>query len=165
MRKIRFKDHYRHLLQLIFMICIAPIVSWFFLRTEENITAIDHIEILSPFIILIIVPTLVIHINYYLKSRKLSVLCTPSFIKINDAETEIIIDSSTVEKIEYHLSYSVSEKRLQWLPWDYYRHVVIHLKDGSSLILTSLLLRNDEFDFFNRNDFETEIHRSLFRLA
>ncbi len=165
MRKVRFKDHYRHLLQLIYMICLAPLVSWFFLRTEENNTIIDHIWILSPFIILVIVPALIIHINYYLRSKELSVLCTPTFIKIDDGKAEYVVDFSTVDRIEYHLSYSVFEKRLQWLPWDYYRHVKIYLKDGTVLTLTSLLLKDEEFDFFYRNGFELDIHKSLFRLA
>ncbi len=165
MRRISFKDHFRNLYQLLIMLCLVPVALWFFSELENDLIPLEYLLLLLPFVVFLLLPTLMIHINYFLKNNKMKVTIGPDFIKLNKKGANYIIDSSTVKNVEYHLSYAVFDRRFLWLPWDYYRHVKIHLKDGTALTLTSLLMLDEDFDFFYRNDFDVEVYKNLFRLA
>jgi len=112
-------------------------------------------------IIGIVIPTFLLHIRYYLINFRVGISIDNEILTVNYRNTKKIVTPQNTIRVDDYLSKSIAEQRLKWLPWDEYRHVKLHLNDGTIIILTSLLI--DDFDFFYRNGFSIKEHKNIFR--
>lgn len=103
----------------------------------------DYYIICSFFFILLFVPQLILHIQYYRRDRKRIFYYTPDEQRLglrldNGQLLEFTFDD--IEYIERNKSRPLAEKRMLWFPWDSYHYSVIHLKSGGRILITSLLV-------------------------
>ncbi|MDM8178165.1 hypothetical protein QT327_28035 [Olivibacter sp. 47] len=131
-------------------------------KTNERI---DVFFIISIFLFTItVVPTIVVHLNYYTVNRG-------DVVKYVYQEREIIIkhrgvsinfNLDDIEEVVRYMSFNFAANRSSVLPWDGYNHAVIRLKNGKKLTITSLLVPNLNLPI----DAEKIIvKRGLYRLA
>lgn len=86
-----------------------------------------------------IIPTLSIHINYFLKNRN-SIFRFDRFkgdISYADDKINFIYSFTDIDRLERYSSYGASST---WYTWSAYRYFKFVLKDGNEIIITSLML-------------------------
>lgn len=143
--EISFKNHVLHLLPQIFMVIVALIfVIWNFgienLWNEQPI-----LGIFSASILLVSLPAIYIHYSYYLENKGAHFLIYPD--KIVDAKSRESFTSDEIQKIIIHHS---NKNNSRPMPWEEYRYCEVKLKNGKTIILTSLLKKNIG-DFLKEN--------------
>lgn len=91
-----------------------------------------------------ILPTIIIHINYYLVNRGDSLIFAfrNSTITIIHKGTTTTFTLNDIDHIEKNMSYNQAANRAGFIPWDDYNHTIIYLKDGQKFVVTSLLVPN-----------------------
>jgi hypothetical protein len=96
------------------------------------------------FFIIFFVPVVVLHLNYYLKNKGDLFIYDGLNQRINfnhkGMTFEFIFED--IKYVKQFRSYPLAENRFQWTPWDNYNYSVIYLKNGESMIITSLLVPN-----------------------
>lgn len=160
--KITLRNHLKHLF-VITLTTITVVFALKYILRGEGWVLYDYLIYNSIFILILVVPTIVLHVNYYLKNHNMQLYEDSNSIILEVDEGRIELSKTTIKRVDYYVSFAKFEKRTPWLPWDEYHHVIIHLENGEQIIITSLLLEN--LDFFTNNEWETIIHKGLYRFA
>jgi len=161
--KISLKNHLSHLHMLLIEVPIILLAIWYFTKDDQGIVLTQYSLYMGPLLAFTLFPTLVLHFNYFFRNKDYQVFIKGRNLRVTVKNREFLITPDIVSNLEYHVSPAMYEERFLWLPWDYYRHLVINMKSGEKLVITSLLM--DDFKFFLSNDFDVEVNKSLFRFA
>ncbi|MBO6522698.1 MAG: hypothetical protein JJ971_02650 [Balneolaceae bacterium] len=158
--RITLKKQIDHLFQLFVIIIVIVLASWIIFST--NGTKL-HLAAYSVPFIFIVMPTLVVHINYFLKNRRYDFEILEDEIRISIDKKEYRIKPNETSEVKYVISPEMYETRHVWLPWNYYRHVEIYMNDGGKFVITSLL--TDDFSWLFHHGFNYETKINFYRLA
>jgi len=99
------------------------------------------------FLLIIITPTLILHLNYYFASRKLSVF-------IDYISEKISVNESGIEST-YHFNdikmilIVRAEARARKLPWSDYGYIKIGIPGRTPILITSLMANIQDVQFKN----------------
>lgn len=141
--KVDFKSHVKSG----WLIILCAIISSIF---PYGLSVIKHIDIhsvlwIGPFMFLVMaLPAIVVHINYYIVNRG-------DIFQYFYQEREITfihkgkLTTFSLDDIDYvkrYMSFNLAANRSFITPWEGYNHSYIHLKDGQVLTVTSLLVPN-----------------------
>lgn len=159
---ITLKNQLNHLIGLIVIIIVILAGVVLISRSRSDLEVKYYFLYLFPLFLFIVI-TLVIHINYYVKNKNCEIVYSRTNLILICNSEQIEISPTYVDKIEYHVSLPMYEERFLWLPWDDYRHIVIHLKDKRKFVITSLLL--EDFSLILGNDYKIDVKNNLFRFA
>lgn len=141
--------------------CVIAVLFLSVLKNEK-IETIAWIGLI-PFAVFV-VPTMIIHANYYLVSRG-------DVLKYNFVEQTITLRHNNkwitfhLEDIDFavrYMSFNLAANRSSVLLWDGYNHTVISLKSGEMLTVTSLLVPNLNLPIDQK---KITIKRGFYRLA
>jgi len=94
------------------------------------------------FFTLFLIPTLLIHLNYYFLNRYDRLIFDESINKFTilskNKRQEFFIEDIII--VRQYKSHPFAENRSHWLPWDSYNHTLIELRDKDVVVVTSLLV-------------------------
>lgn len=158
--RITLKKQLDHLLQMFVIIFVISIGGWLiYLIKGVNL----NFEVYLIPLFLVVFPTFIVHINYFLKNRKYDFEVLKSEIRVSVDGKNYEIRPEDTSKVVYVISPEMYENRYIWLPWNYYRHVEIYMKDGNKFVITSLL--TNDFSWLFHLGFDSEARVNLYRLA
>jgi hypothetical protein len=112
----------------------------------------------------VLFPQIVVHVNYYLINKGDAFVYEPAKRRISIEHSGFIetFCFEDIARIERHMSYPLSENRMQYFPWDGYNHSYIYLKNGSIYVITSLLVPNMDLPI---DGDKLQIKKSFYRIA
>ena len=100
--------------------------------------------------VVVFIPHSIIHLRYFFLNKG-------DVLTINQKSKEInfeqrhgerkSFDVNDIVKVQTVISNAKSKKGLQWYPWDDYSYSTIYLRDGSAILITSLLLPDLKWPF------------------
>ncbi|WP_285010109.1 hypothetical protein [Pedobacter faecalis] len=95
-------------------------------------------------IVMFVLPTVVVHVNYYLVNRGDIVRYWPSegVIEIYHRRVTTTFKIDDIEKMVRSMSCNKFANRSGVAPWEEYSHVVLFLKNGKRFTITSLLIND-----------------------
>ena len=114
--------------------------------------------------ILLVLPAIIIHINYYLVNRGdvLEYSFERKEVTITHKQISISFYLNDIDFVEQSISFNKAANRSSVLPWDGYNHSVIHLKNGDLFTVTSLLVPDLNLPIEKE---KVKIKRNVYRLA
>lgn len=154
------QNQIQHVSQLLIVIIGVVICVWFIEGLDAPI--VNYLFYLIP-LLLVIIPTIYLHVRYYFKNRHYSIRIIGSYVELTVKENIIIIVPEDVDKIIYELSPSMNDNRPIWAPWNHYRHIRIFMKNGNEYIITSLII--DDFTWLESLGFPYIIKTNLYRIV
>lgn len=141
--KVGLRSHFKSGIPIMLGLLVCILFPYLLsLAKDENIASFFVIPI-SIFMIGVL-PTIIIHINYYLANRGDSLMFSSqdSIITITHKGKPTTFTLDDIDHIEKYMSYNLAANRSGVIPWDDYNHAIIYLKDGQEFIVTSLLVPN-----------------------
>lgn len=137
--EISLINHIKNLSWLFFFILVYYVLI-FFSYEEINFKFWAIHFLISLFII----PTMYIHLQYWLNNRGNRYIINSTFIQ--DDKKNINYPNNEISKIIIHKSESLQSGKWAYFPFQHYKYCEVLLKDGRKIILTSLLHYNiDEY--------------------
>ena len=144
--RVRFMFHIKAL-RLSIIVTLLTFVLYYFLldqteKSDFNAYALGAI----PVFLIVLAPTLYLHITYYIKNARLSVIMDEShhLFKIIHPDHELLQTFSNIISVEQHLGIyyknRIDNAARQITPWTPYGYLVIKLKNGEQICLTSLMI-------------------------
>ncbi|MEM8969551.1 MAG: hypothetical protein AAGE93_24250 [Bacteroidota bacterium] len=145
--KVDSASHFRHLWSLMVLSVILPIVGYYLMLYKLGEFNVEAALIVS-FVVFttLILPLLILHINYYLYSKNDKFLYDESReIMVYERKGMVTeFEAKNIESVVSYKSWPLAENRTPIFPWDVYHYTAIELKNGSLLKVSSLVVY--EFD-------------------
>lgn len=85
-----------------------------------------------------LIPTLVIHFNYYFKNRNDSLEIDGGLVVLSNGNDHRTISIDEITAIRCYMTTNFAEKNTPWLPWEEYHFFVI-VTDAEYYVITSLM--------------------------
>lgn len=159
---INSKSHFRHLWLLLFSLIVIPTSLYFLLISRDGKFDLNKAVIAGIIVFAVFVfPMILLHINYYLKSKGRSISYDESTGQLiyDDQRNEMKFGIKDLQKVTVYKSWPMGQGRTPMFPWDVYNYAVIELKDGQVLKISSLLV----YEFDKVVKFEnTEIKKTFY---
>lgn len=159
--KINLKSHLRNGESIVLgiLVCISfPYILGYI----KDADAKSFIWISIIMFVVGVLPTVIIHINYYLVNRGDICIYEDGIITIKHKGASTSFNLEDIDRIERHMSFNLAADRVGFAPWDLYNHSIIYLKDKQRFIITSLLVPNLNLPIEGERIF---IKRSIYRIA
>jgi len=140
--KMSLNHHFKNAWTIIIYLLIISAVPLYMVNRFGTEDFFEFVKLSVITFLLIFIPQLVLHLNYYFRNKGDIFFYDPSRqkITIEHKGQSVNFSFSEIELIKRFKSYPLAEKRLQWFPWDSYNYSVIRLKGGKEFIVTSLLV-------------------------
>lgn len=159
--KINFKSHLRNGESIVLgiLVCISfPYILGYIKGVNGN----SFIWISIIMFVVGVLPTIIIHISYYLANRGDICMYEDGIITIVHKGTSTSFNLDDIDRIERHMSFNLAADRAGFAPWDLYNHSIIHLKNKEKFIITSLLVPNLNLPL---EENRIIVKRGIYRLA
>lgn len=141
--KLNFKNHLRHIWPILLYAIAMPFIGHYIFITKlgqySNHTAFN---VWSVFIVLFVFPSLILHLNHYLKCRN----CIFEYNKLSGkiayigSSARLDFYFRDIRKIMVYKSWPIAQGRTPIFAWDIYNYSKIELKEGKILKVSSLLV-------------------------
>lgn len=129
---------------IIFMYLLVPLVIMFFALGDRYVT-FDNALILMILPLVFGLPALYLHLSYYLRNRGMSFRVSNEGILMAKDGIDVFYGIDDFDFIEFVMTKKKRyERGYRSLPFDYYYHAHIHLKNSEYFIITSLYPKNIE---------------------
>ncbi|WP_292939389.1 hypothetical protein [Mucilaginibacter sp. 44-25] len=136
--KITFKNQFKAIEFLIYGSILFFGLGYFLYRTEG--LSRDLISFFSVYYIILLIPTILIHFEYYLRNKN-DLFIIDLHQKIISYNTTLSIHFSEIEKIVLYMPPVWHRKgSIRFLPFEDYRYAAIELKSGKRHIITCLMI-------------------------
>jgi hypothetical protein len=159
--QIKFKQQCIFLSDLIFKCAGIYLVVKYFLKIDMDSWAVKFS--FSFYFIIDVLPTLILHIQYYLKNRNLKME-----VDTNSRKFEIVTSSKTFDysfddiiSLDYFRPYG---KGSGWNSFGMYRYYKIVVKDGAEYFITCLMINDIENTLENLLRIKAEKHFKFINL-
>jgi len=124
------------------LILYTVIVAAFLIYFHNDLGNAGWILIIFWFL-LYLLPTVIIHANYFLRTKNNSFVIVENQITITYGDSTKVIDFSNIEKIELHMSANeIQQSGLRHFPFEGYHFARFFLKDDENFTITSLYSNN-----------------------
>ncbi len=90
-------------------------------------------------LIIYILPLIFLHINYMRYNKGSKLMIEDTLVKFYFKRRKIDFSITDVTYISINMSVTLFEKRIRWFFWDELFYYKIHLKNGSSILITCFL--------------------------
>ena len=107
-----------------------------------------------------IIPTLYLHVEYYLYNHKDKLKVVKDHFQYEHRNEEVSFKLDDIKQIISYKTPPLIEKRFHWLPWASYNFTELILKNGQTIILTCYLVNEPEFD--NSTNADIQLKEVLF---
>ncbi|HVW98376.1 MAG TPA: hypothetical protein VHA56_20585 [Mucilaginibacter sp.] len=136
--KITFKNQFKALEFLIYGSILFIGLVYFLYRTEGF--GWDLINFFSIYYIVLLIPTILLHFEYYLRNKN-DLVMIDLYQKIISYNTSPSIHFSEIERIILYVPPVWHRKGfIRLLPFEDYRYATIELKSGKQYIITCLMM-------------------------
>ena len=129
------------------IVTLLTFLLYYFLLDQSNRFDVNAYAIgAGPLFLMVLAPTLYLHITYYIKNAGLSVIIDESqhLFKIIHSDHDLLQTFSNIISVEQHLGIyyrnRIDNAARRIAPWTPYGYLVIKLKDGEQICLTSLMI-------------------------
>lgn len=163
--RITFKNSLSHFRSVFYY--LAAIVAFVLLMVFEYGSAdlYDFIGIgVFFFGILMILPTVIIHLNYFFLNQRNEMIIDPGTKAIRFLQNQTWREFSygDIEKVEVYMSPPLFRKSTGFTPWDSYHYTRLRLSDGSCVLITCLMANEWDLPF---NHLPKEVFQSDFPIV
>jgi hypothetical protein len=144
--KVRLMFHIKSLQSSIIVTLLTFLLCYFLLdqnkRFDFNAYALGAV----PVFLIVLAPTLYLHVTYYIKNAGLSLRMDESqhLFKIIHSDHELLHTFSNIVSVEQHLGIyyrnRIDNAARRIAPWTRYGYLIIKLKNGEQICLTSLMI-------------------------
>lgn len=162
--KVDFNSHIRSGSLTILGVIICTNFSSILSFLDPNQVSKDDFLIGIIVFILLVLPAVIIHINYYLVNRgdMLEFSFEKKQVTITHRQIPISFQLSDIDFVEKSISFNRAANRSSVVPWDGYNHSIIHLKNGQLFTVTSLLVQDLNLPIEKE---KVKIRTNVYRLA
>lgn len=142
---ITFKKQFKYIWVILIDIIIAIFFLYFMTYKFGKQDFYLYIKIVTVIFLPPLIPTLYIHITYYIKNKNDLLIFDSDNEKLllSNVSYQIEVSLNDIKCVIQYLTPALSEKRVGWLPWDSYNYFKFVLKDKREFTFTCLIL--DEF--------------------
>jgi len=165
--KIKLYDHFREIFSVLGFLVLGPM--GLFLAIYMHSSNIDKSLLYSGVVLIIgfflTLPTFIVHKNYWNcnKGDSLKLDFENKNLRFRHNNLEIDHSFQDIKYIDIYKTYE--SKNLSFATWENYGHMIIHLKNGQSFIITSLLYPYECASYMSDNiKTYTSFYRSGFGL-
>lgn len=152
--KFSFKKGLYHYWSILIYV-VGPFLFVGFMVNRFGYEDLNIFILLASILSLIfIIPTLFLHIQYYVYSCQDRLEVTQDGFKYKHKNMKMSFKLKDIKQVASYKTKPLIEKRNPWLPWDSYNFTELILKDGQTIIITCYLVDQPEFDTSEG----TEIH-------
>lgn len=140
--KVTFKNRFKHFWE-VYIYLLLDIIFIFYMIYRHGYQDIDiYLKIAVCMFLLIFVPTLYVHIEYYIINYKdkLFVDFQTDKLKYFHKGKNIDFHLRDVKLLKIYKTPPLIENRLPWLPWATYNYVIIKLNNGKKIFITCFLV-------------------------
>jgi hypothetical protein len=163
--QINFNAHWVSFWQILLIAAICAVMPFVGIGLRPDADPATFFWVALSCFLLQLVPLVCLHINYYSVNRadELEYDEAHQLFSFTHSGNTVQFSVADISQVIQFRSYALHNDNLQMLSWDTYNHVYIHLKNGTRLVLTSLLLRGEIKIPVESSRLETRL--SLFRWA
>jgi hypothetical protein len=145
LREFKFSNQLLLLTELLVRgaILFVAVLAWARFNNGQNASAIRVATVV--FLIYEVVPCIVLHIQYTIRSSdiSLSINQTDRFVRFTDPKSTVTVGYDQIALVTINLGSDLYKgAALGWATWGQYHYVVLTLTDGSKKLVTSLLARD-----------------------
>ena len=140
---ITIKNQFLNAWQILLLLVIFIIIGKYSIeQSGDSQTTISTLTFIFLFELL---PQVALHLNYYLVNRydKLMHDSPNGKFIFYHRGNECEFDVDEICKVVVYKSFALYKNNIQLLAWDYYNHTIIHLNNGKSIVVTSLMVGSE----------------------
>lgn len=135
--EIKFKNHFRAVPFMVVNIILSFLAVWYFRFDQTSIL------LFTIYLVIITLPTIVVHLEYYSNDQDKTIELSENEIKIHykRGSHNVILKTSDIDKITIYRSANFN--KIPMLPTEFYFYAKVFAHPGNeSIIITSLMLSN-----------------------